>query len=114
MLRTKDLRATVDFYVARLGFVCDAFSGQDGWACLRRDAIEVMVATPNAHKPFDRPSFTGSLYFNVSNVEALWAELKDAVRVAYPLERFHYGMNEFAIYDNNGYMLQFGEAGDTP
>jgi hypothetical protein len=30
-------------------------------------------------------------------------------RVAYPLEDFHYGMREFAIYDNNGYMLQFGQ-----
>ena len=24
------------------------------------------------------------------------------------MEEFHYGMREFAIYDNNGYMLQFG------
>jgi hypothetical protein len=24
------------------------------------------------------------------------------------MEEFHYGMREFAIDDNNGYMLQFG------
>jgi hypothetical protein len=30
------------------------------------------------------------------------------VKIAYPMEDFEYGMREFAIYDNNGYMLQFG------
>jgi hypothetical protein len=30
------------------------------------------------------------------------------VKFAYPLETFEYGLREFAIYDNNGYMLQFG------
>jgi uncharacterized glyoxalase superfamily protein PhnB len=58
--------------------------------------------------PFDAPVFTGSFYFNVDDVAALWADLKDIVKIAYPLEAFHYGMREFAIYDNNGYMLQFG------
>jgi len=32
------------------------------------------------------------------------------VRICYPIETFEYGMREFAIYDNNGYLLQFGEA----
>jgi uncharacterized glyoxalase superfamily protein PhnB len=108
MLRTKDLKATIEFYTQRLGFVCEGFSAEDGWASLRRDAVEIMVATPNLHVPFDVPAFTGSLYFNVKDVATLWAQLKDVVEIAYPLETFHYGMSEFAIYDNNGYMLQFG------
>jgi len=49
--------------------------------------------------PFDAPAFTGS---------ELWNSLKDVVKVCYPMEDFFYGMREFAIYDNNGYMLQFG------
>jgi uncharacterized glyoxalase superfamily protein PhnB len=108
MLRTKDLKATIEFYTTRLGFVCHSVSDEDGWASLCRDAIEIMVATPNIHVPFDAPVFTGSFYFDVDDVAALWAELKDVVEIAYPLEEFHYGMREFAIYDNNGYMLQFG------
>ena len=64
MLRTKDLRATIEFYTWRLGFTCDGMSEADGWASLRRDSVSVMVATPNAHTPFDTPVFTGSLYFN--------------------------------------------------
>jgi len=35
--------------------------------------------------------------------------LKDKVEVCYGIENFHYGMREFAIYDNNGYLLQFGQ-----
>jgi hypothetical protein len=29
--------------------------------------------------------------------------------VCYGIEDFFYGMREFAIYDNNGYLLQFGQ-----
>jgi uncharacterized glyoxalase superfamily protein PhnB len=108
MLRTRDLDATVKFWMDRLGFTCDGLSREDGWASLSRDRVKVMVATPNAHVPFDTPAFTGSFYFNVDDVSALWGDLKDRVKVAYPMEDFHYGMREFAIYDNNGYMLQFG------
>jgi hypothetical protein len=39
-----------------------------------------------------------------------WSQLKDQARVYYAIETFPYGMREFAIYDNNGYLLQFGEA----
>jgi hypothetical protein len=31
------------------------------------------------------------------------------LRIFYPLEDFDYGMREFAIYDNNGCLLQFGQ-----
>ena len=108
LLRTKDLHATITFWTERLGFSCEGLSEEDGWASLRRDDVAVMIATPNAHRPFDRPAFTGSFYFNVDDAAAIWAELKDRVEVIYPLEEFHYGMREFAIQDNNGYLLQFG------
>jgi hypothetical protein len=29
--------------------------------------------------------------------------------VVYPIEDFSYGMREFAIRDNSGYILQFGK-----
>jgi hypothetical protein len=50
------------------------------WATLRRDGVELMIATPNEHLPFTTPK----------------------------LANFDYGMREFAVYDNNGYLLQFG------
>ena len=35
--------------------------------------------------------------------------MKDKAEVVYPIEDFDYGMREFAIRDNNGYLLQFGQ-----
>jgi uncharacterized glyoxalase superfamily protein PhnB len=80
-----------------------------GWASLSRDGVTIMLASPNAHEPFDKPAFTGSLYVRCDDVDALWDGVKDAARVCYPVEDFDYGMREFAIYDDNGYLLQFGQ-----
>ena len=82
MLRTKDLHGTVRFWTDRLGFTCDGLSEEDGWASLSRDDVGLMVATPNLHGPFDAPCFTGSFYFNVDDVAALWADLKDRAKIA--------------------------------
>jgi len=109
MLRTKDLQGSVDFYTRILGFECRALSEEWGWASLSRDGVEIMLALPNAHKPFDRPVFTGSLYFRCDDVDAVWKQVKDQAKVCYPIEGFEHGMREFAIYDNNGYLLQFGQ-----
>jgi hypothetical protein len=40
----------------------------------------------------------------------MWSRLKDRVKLCYPIETFDYGMREFAIYDNNEYILQFGQS----
>ena len=60
MLRTKDLLGTVAFWTDRLEFRCDGVSEEDGWASLSRDGVGLMIATPNAHVPFETPGFTGS------------------------------------------------------
>ena len=109
MLWTKDLKGSVDFYIKVLGFQCNALNEEFGWASVSRDNVSIMFALPNQHEPFDRPTFTGSLYINTDEVDALWHQLKERVKVCYPIEDFEYGMREFAIYDNNGYLLQFGQ-----
>src|SRR4030095_2555901 len=81
MLRTKDFEGTIEFYTRRLGFTCEGRSDVDGWASLRCDAVWLIIATPNAHRPFDTPAFTGSLYFDVEDAGTLWATIKDHVRV---------------------------------
>ena len=79
------------------------------WAAFSRDEIEIMAAYPNAHIPFEQPLFTGSFYILVKDADAIWDEIKGKVAVCYELETFDYGMREFAIYDNNGYLIQFGQ-----
>ena len=39
----------------------------------------------------------------------MWTKVRDKTRICYGIENFDYGMREFAIDDNNGYMLQFGQ-----
>lgn len=109
MMWTEHLHETVDFYVNILDFTCGELNEDWGWATLWKDDIAIMLAKPNEHTKYDKIGFTGSFYFNVDEVDALWNELKDRAKVCYELETFEWGMREFAIYDNNGYLLQFGQ-----
>jgi uncharacterized glyoxalase superfamily protein PhnB len=109
MLYTEHLKKSVEFYTTVLDFKCDGMSEEGGWASVKRDNVSIMFALPNAHLPFHKPTFTGSLYLNTENVDAWWQQLKDKVKICYPIEDFEYGMREFAVYDNNGYLLQFGQ-----
>ena len=59
MLRTKDLPGTVRFWTDRFGFTCDGLSEEDGWASLSRDGVGLVVATPNAHVPFQHAGLHG-------------------------------------------------------
>jgi len=112
MLYTRNVEQTVNFYTNSLGFKCTNFMDDWSWAAVARDDIEIMVASPNEHIPFDKPLFTGSFYILTNAVQDLWDEIKEGVSICYPLETFDYGMSEFAVYDNNGYMLQFGQPVD--
>lgn len=107
MLTVTNIPASVAFYREVLGFAC--ISEMEGWACVEKDGVQVMFAHPNQHATFEESHFTGSFYFKTNDVDELWEEVKDRARVLYPLETFEYGMREFAIHDNNGYLLQFGK-----
>ncbi len=106
---TEQLEDTIDFYCTVLGFQCGEFNKEWQWAALIKDDCELMMAKPNEHTPFEKPAFTGTFYIKVDDVEALWNQLKHNVKIVYELETFDWGMREFAIYDNNGYILQFGQ-----
>ena len=107
MLRTWDLPATVEFYTGVLGFTCDSRS--ETWASLKRNRVGLMLSVQNHHERDQAPAFTGSLYFRTDKVDEFWLAVKDRARVCYAIETFSYGMREFGIYDNNGYLLQFGQ-----
>ncbi len=109
MIWSAQFDETIRFYTEILGFTVGNRNDDWGWASIQRGAVEIMVAKPNAHTPFEKPIFTGSFYININEVDALWEQLKDKTDVCYEIETFDWGMREFAIYDNNGYLLQFGE-----
>lgn len=105
---TKDLQKTTKFY-KKLGFKIADQNEDWIWACLQKDDVEIMLAYPNEGADFERANFTGSFYFVVDNVDELWNQVKDDCEVVYEIEAFEWDMREFAIYDNNGYILQFGQ-----
>lgn len=115
MLQTNDMRGTIAFYTDILGF---ALRGRHPlkdptWCSLSNGAAEAMFYAdlPTEHAA---PVMSGRLYFRVADAAALFDRLKDRVRVLEPLEVYHYGMKEFAIADNNGYALAFGQETDEP
>ena len=109
MLWTADLAGSVVFYTSVLGFTANEINNDRGWASLSKDKVDLMLARPNEHTPYDKIGFTGSFYFTTDDVDEMWNELKDKVKVCYGIENFEWGMREFAVYDNNGYLLQFGQ-----
>jgi uncharacterized glyoxalase superfamily protein PhnB len=108
MLRTPDLSGTLAFYRDVLGFDIASGALEQGWLALHRDSAELMLSGLNDHEGDTAPGFTGSLYLEVADVDALWDTVRDRARICYTPETFAYGMREFAVYDNNGCLLQFG------
>jgi len=112
MLESRSLKTTIEFYTGTLGFTLEE-TLQDGeiisWCSLYRDEVSIMFCSPNTHMNYGSILLTGSIYINVEDVDTVWEELKDKCSVLYNLENFDHGMREFAIKDNNGYVLNFGE-----
>lgn len=112
VIYTNELNDTIEFYSNIIGMTCTTDSVEN-WAIMKMDQAQLMIALPNAHLEFNSPSFTGSFYFEIDDAEDFWNLVKEKVNVLYPLEEFDYGMREFGIYDNNGYLLQFGQRFST-
>jgi uncharacterized glyoxalase superfamily protein PhnB len=109
ILTTEDMDRSVRFYVEALGFTCGM--QMPGYSNLCRDTVRIMLGAPNAHGEWKGLSFTGQLYIGLETfeeVDALWAKVKDRAEVIYPVDDFDYGMHEFGIHDNSGYLLAFG------
>jgi len=110
MLNTRHIKASIAFYTEVPGFECEKFSEEHGWATLRRDKVSIMLARPNQQMGHTMPVLTGSLYITTDDVDGCRDEIRDKTRVCYPIEDFEYGMREFGVFDNNGYLLHFGQA----
>ena len=112
VLWTGQFDETISFYKEVLGFSVQERNDDWQWALLEKDKIGMMISKPNAHENFLKIGFTGSFYFKTDDVNQLWENLKDKAKICYEIETFGWGMREFAIHDNNGYILQFGQPVD--
>lgn len=116
MLDAADLEATIAFYTRTLGFTVAA--SMEGWVSLLRDDVRLMFnqlhthehdpGEEHDHEHPSEPVMTGSLYFNVDDVDQLAAELDGKVTLSFgPADQPH-GMREIGFPDPNGYFLLFG------
>ena len=117
MLDAADLDATIAFYTDVLGFAVT--NRMEGWVSLQRDDARLMFNQFHTHDHDHEhdgddhehpgaPTMTGSLYFDVEDVDAMAAGLAGKVALAFgPTDQEH-GMREIGLVDPNGYFLLFG------
>jgi len=105
VLASLDMSKTLEFYTQKLGFR-QAF-GDAGYGIVVRDGIDI-----HFWKCDDKihPENT-SCYIYVEGVDDLYEEMLAAgvVHPNGPLKDHPHGMREFAILDQDGNMIRFGE-----
>ena len=133
-LAVADIRQTVEFYCEKLSFelVMAVPVTQDGveirlsdekeyvYAMLRKDGVELMLQRFDS---FDedvvvakRTSIGASVsfYMEGKGIDAFYAELKNKGIRTTDLKLTWYGIKEFYLTDNNGYVLGFAEEQENP
>ncbi|WP_343702508.1 VOC family protein [Chitinophaga sp.] len=117
-LTAPSLKDTVDFYVSVLDFTCNTLDEEWKIARIKKDKVTVELVHPqarfpyNSGEPFNAPVFTSGIYIHLDEgkgIDELWEKVKDKAEICFPVQDFDDGMREFGIYDNNGYLLQFGQ-----
>jgi len=107
-----DLQAACTFYVEKLGFRV-AFNYDDFYAGVERDGITIHLKLSNSPDPRRQVKQREDhldVYITVDDVAALYAEYQSRdVMFAQPLETKPWGMQEFVVWDNSGYILHFGQ-----
>jgi uncharacterized glyoxalase superfamily protein PhnB len=128
-LAVADVRRTVLFYAEHFGFelVMAVPESQDGveqtlaegkayaYALMAHGGVELAFQQV-ASFAHDVPLATGlpvaasvSFYFEVTDIEEFHAKTKRALASTTDLKLAWYGMREFYVPDNNGYILGFAE-----
>lgn len=122
-LVARDIAGSLAFYRDLLGFTLVAAQPAEApydFAWLERDGVNVFLndkgaveKDPNAGRHL-KPGPGGiGLYIRMAGVDAFYAEVKDRVTIADPLETKFYGMREFSITDPDGYFVTFAEERQT-
>lgn len=106
VLASLNIDKTVNFYKEKLGFDRLGWKDKD-YAVMGRDHIEIHFWKCNNKI---HPKNT-SCYIQVGDVENLYKEMQQAgvVHPNGPLKSQPWGMREFAILDEDGNMIKFGE-----
>lgn len=122
-LMVESVDKSVAFYRDILGFSVVASvpgkSGEMQFTILSKDKLSLMLQErsnlieeyPILNISKVQPSV--SLYIMVDDFESLYQELKNKLEILCDIHTTFYGSKEFAIADNNGYVLTFAEHKDA-
>jgi uncharacterized glyoxalase superfamily protein PhnB len=118
-LMVESVDDSVAFYQSILGFSVTASvpneSGKLQFAILSKDNLMLMLQEKsNLSKEYpilstDKVHPSVTLYITVDNLDGLYQELKGSHKILCDIHTTFYGSKEFAIADNNGYVLTFTE-----
>lgn len=104
VLQVEDVSASVEFY-------CDILGFEVGFMFDPPTIAGVNLGDVSIHLELGTPSPAGSsIYFVVTDVDALYGFYNsNSVEILFDLEDQEYGLRDFSIKDNSGYVLSFGQ-----
>ena len=113
-----DVNETVKFYTEILGFnlvLSNPESGKLEWAMVANGNAVIMFqemeSLRNEYPALKERAPMGTLtfYVKIKNMKPLYEKLKDTAFIANGIHQTFYGADEFAVFDNNGYILTITE-----
>ena len=109
VLAVHNVRVSAQFYVEALGFTI--VNEPPGWSFVQKDNCMIMLGEcPDDMHPSELGCHSYFAYLRVDDADAYYAQLKaNGVLSMREIGDKPWGMREFAIFDNNGYTLQFGQ-----
>jgi len=128
-LGVEDIKATIKFYQNYLDFelMMAVPSSQDGidqtlfeeknyvYALIAKDGVEIMLQQTQSIQQdvtllhFETLGASVSFYMEIEGIEAFYQKIVSENIKSTPIKTAWYGMKEFYILDNNGYVLGFAE-----
>lgn len=117
-LMVADVNETVDFYRDVLGFQLVMSLPEGGnydWAMMSNGGAQIMFQALDSlveeYPAFSDSAVGGSLvlFIVLEGIDEFHESIKDKAKIVVDLHDTFYGMREFAIEDNNGYVLTFAE-----
>ena len=114
----KNVNETVDFYTEILGFqllMSVPDEGEFVWAMVAAGHLFMMFQEEaNLKEEYSELANTGkgclTFYVKIKGMKELYEKVKDTDMLVKKLGKTPYGVEEFAIRDNNGYILTIAEA----
>ncbi|TVX97722.1 VOC family protein [Cohnella terricola] len=119
-LKVNNVKETLAFYKDVLGFeVIDTVPEYEqpvlNWGLVKNGGAQLMLQEKaNLEEEYpvlksDSGAGCLTLFIKVNDLEGLFAQVKDKAQVIKSINKTFYGTKEFAIVDNNGFVLTFAE-----